>query len=98
MNKKRVEQRRKQLYDRIREILQSARSNIARSVNTTQVMANWLIGREIIEEQQKGVKRAGYGAKLLSTLSKQITDEFGRGYSINNLEHFRNPHQDVVGP
>lgn len=40
------------LYGRVREILESARSNIARTVNTTQVIANWLIGREIVEEEQ----------------------------------------------
>jgi hypothetical protein len=42
------------IYDRIRGILESARSNIARSVNSTQVVANWLIGREIVEEEQGG--------------------------------------------
>ena len=42
------------LHDRIREILESARASVARSVNTTQVVANWLIGREIVEEEQRG--------------------------------------------
>ena len=46
------------IYDRIREILESARAGVARTVNTTQVMANWLIGREIVEEEQKGKARA----------------------------------------
>ncbi len=40
------------LYDRVRKILDSARTTVARSVNTTQGAANWLIGREIIEEEQ----------------------------------------------
>ena len=39
------------IYERIREILESARTTVARSVNTTQVVANWLIGREIVEEE-----------------------------------------------
>lgn len=77
------------LYNRIREILESARAGVARSVNTAQVMANWLIGREIVEEEQRGSKRADYGKKLIATLSARITAEFGKGYSINNLEHFR---------
>jgi len=77
------------LYDRIREILESARAGVARSVNTAQVVANWLIGRELVEEEQKGSKRADYGKKLIATLSAQITAEFGKGYSVNNLEHFR---------
>ena len=49
------------LYGRIRSILESARASVARTVNTTQVVANWLIGREIVEDQQQGKKRAGYG-------------------------------------
>lgn len=42
------------LYRRIREILEAARTGVARSVNTAQVVANWLIGREIVEEEQQG--------------------------------------------
>ena len=53
------------LYSRVPEILESARSNVARTVNTTQVMANWLFGREIVEEERAGKKRAGYGKTLL---------------------------------
>ena len=77
------------MYERIRQILDSARSSAARSVNTTQVVANWLIGREIVEEVQRGGKRADYGARLIADLSTRMEKDFGRGYSINNLEHFR---------
>ncbi|NOT20142.1 MAG: DUF1016 domain-containing protein [Sideroxydans sp.] len=77
------------LYSRVREILESARSNVARTVNTTQVIANWLIGREIVEEEQRGTRRADYGAKLLTELSKQLGGDYGRGYSVDNLEAFR---------
>jgi predicted nuclease of restriction endonuclease-like (RecB) superfamily len=77
------------LYQRIREILESARAGVARTVNTTQVVSNWLIGREIVEEQQSGETRAGYGKHLLADLSKRLLSDFGRGYSITNLEHFR---------
>lgn len=77
------------VYSRVREILESARMNVARSVNTTQVVANWLIGREIFNEQQRGHERAGYGERLMATLSKLIIAEFGRGFSVSNLEHFR---------
>ena len=77
------------LYERIREILESARTNVARTVNTTQVVANWLIGREIVEEEQKGKQRADYGDRLLKGLSVRLTTDFGRGFSVNNLEHFR---------
>lgn len=77
------------LFDRIRDILESARSNVARTVNTTQVVANWLIGREIVEEEQRGKKRADYGRKALADLSARLGCEYGRGYSVDNLEAFR---------
>ena len=63
------------LYERIRQILESARTNMARTVNTTQVVANWLIGREIVEEEQKGQRRADYGEQILEDLSIRF-DEF----------------------
>jgi predicted nuclease of restriction endonuclease-like (RecB) superfamily len=78
-----------QLYNRIRQILESARAGVARTVNTTQVVANWLIGREIVEEEQRGKKRADYGRKLLADLSVRMLKDFGRGYSVDNLEAFR---------
>jgi len=77
------------LYERIRQILESARSSVARAVNTTQVVANWLIGREIVEEEQKGKRRAEYAEELLLDLSARLTAEYGRGYSVDNLEFFR---------
>ncbi len=77
------------LYKRVREILESARATVARSVNTTQVVSNWLIGREIIEDQQRGSKRAEYGQQALLDLSRLLKAEFGSGYSVDNLELFR---------
>lgn len=77
------------IYQRIREILESARAGVARTVNTTQVVANWLIGREIVEEEQRGKKRAGYGEHLVTELSGKLTADFGKGYSVTNMEHFR---------
>ncbi|MGJ7545635.1 PDDEXK nuclease domain-containing protein [Variovorax sp. LT1R16] len=76
-------------YGRVRDILEAARAGVVRTVNTTQVAANWLIGREIVEEEQRGQRRAGYGAKLLAELSARLNAEFGRGYSVDNLEAFR---------
>ena len=67
------------LYRRIRGILESARAGAARSVNTAQVVANWLIGREIVEEEQKGRAKADYGDKLLRGLASRLTTEFGGG-------------------
>jgi predicted nuclease of restriction endonuclease-like (RecB) superfamily len=77
------------LYERIRQILESARTNVARTVNTTQVVANWLIGREIVEEEQEGKKRAGYGEQLITELSEKLQKDFGVGYGTTNLKLFR---------
>lgn len=77
------------VFERIRQILDTARASVARSVNSTQVAANWLIGKEIVEEEQKGKPRAGYGKKLLQVLSKRLGAEYGRGFSVDNLELFR---------
>ena len=74
---------------RIREILKSARAGVARSVNTTQVTAYWLIGREIVEEEQEGKKRAGYGEALLQDLAQRLKADFGPGYSVHNLKFIR---------
>ena len=77
------------LYQRIRGILESARASVSRSVNTTQVVANWLIGREIVEEEQRGKARAGYGERLLQKLGEHLTADFGEGYSVHNLKFMR---------
>ena len=77
------------IYNRIRQILESARASVARSVNTTQVAAYWLIGREIVEEEQKGHKRAGYGEALLQNLAQRLKADFGAGYSVHNLKFIR---------
>ncbi len=78
------------VYGRVLEILQAARSGIARTVNTTQVVANWLVGREIVEEEQAGKKRAGYGQALLADLSGHLTQALGKGWSVRQLEYCRN--------
>ena len=58
-------------------------------VDTFQVMTNFEIGRRIVEHEQKGAKRAAYGAELLKELSARITEEFGRGFSAVNLSQMR---------
>ncbi len=77
------------IYHRIREILESARANVARTVNTTQVVSNWLVGREIVEEEQQGKRRAGYGEALLKTLVKQLQSDGFKGYSLQSLKYIR---------
>ena len=77
------------VYQRIREILESARAGVARTVNTTQVVANWLIGREIVQGEQAGERRAEYGKRLIAELSGKLTTNFGSGYSAQNLFYMK---------
>jgi len=77
------------LLDRIAEILVEARTKVVREINKAQVLAYWEIGREIVEFEQKGKARAEYGEKLLVRLSEDLTQKFGRGFSVDNLELMR---------
>lgn len=77
------------LYGRIRQIIDEARSNVARSVNTEMVRAYWLIGHEIVEVQQGGKGRAGYGEELIDGLSVRLRNEFGTGFTATNLKYMR---------
>ncbi len=85
------------LYRRIRQILESAQARVARTVNTTQVVANWLIGLEIVEEEQKGRRRAGYGERLLRDLAEAIQKEYGSGYGLTNLKLFKKFYLEYPG-
>lgn len=82
-------ERQTELLERIRHIWESARTQAARSVNTAHVCANWLIGKQIVEAEQRGEKRAGYGQALLKTLSAQLAAEYGSGFSVSALQYMR---------
>lgn len=73
----------------IKEILQSARLNVARQVNTELLTAYWNIGRIIVEHEQNSQERAEYGQQTLKELSKVLTKEFGKGFSRSNLQNMR---------
>jgi predicted nuclease of restriction endonuclease-like (RecB) superfamily len=77
------------LVTEVRSLIASARNAAASTVNTLQVLTNFEIGRRIVEHEQKGEKRAEYGAELLKALSERLTEEFGRGFSKANLEYMR---------
>jgi predicted nuclease of restriction endonuclease-like (RecB) superfamily len=77
------------LYGRVRQILESARTSAARSVNTAQVVGNWMVGREIVEEEQQGQERAGYAEGLVAVLSERLRGDYGAGYSAQNLWYMR---------
>lgn len=73
------------LINRLAEIIHSARATAIRQINKTQVLAYYEIGREIVEFEQKGKKKAAYGEELIIRLSNDMTEKFGRGFSKSNL-------------
>ena len=72
-----------------KKILESARNQIVKSINQSMVYAYYELGRLIVEEEQRGLSRAKYSKQTIKRLSDQLTSEFGRGYSIRNLEQMR---------
>ncbi len=77
------------LYQSVKNILQSARDNAYRQVNFIMVEAYWNIGKQIVEEEQNGKDRAEYGSYLIKELSSRLTDEFGKGFSQRNIRNMR---------
>jgi predicted nuclease of restriction endonuclease-like (RecB) superfamily len=80
-------------YDALRhsvvELLVSARSASARAVNAVMTRTYWLVGRHIVEHEQHGGERAGYGDALVAQLATDLTEQFGRGFSPRNLAQMR---------
>ena len=77
------------LYERVREILEAGKRNVARSVNFEMVKAYWLIRQAIVEHEQHGRERAGYGRKLIESLSQRLKSEKLKGFGVRNLAWMR---------
>lgn len=77
------------LFTKITELLLLAKKSVAQSVNKTIVFTYFEIGRMIVEEEQNGKERATYGKQVLKELSKRLTSEFGKGFSVENLDRMR---------
>ena len=71
-------------------LIEQGRKTTVRYVNTVLVATYWLMGRRIVEYEQKGKERAEYGKELLERLSEDLKQRFGRGFSPDNLEAMRN--------
>ena len=71
------------------ELVKYARESAMKQVNVIQTMTYYCIGKWIVEEQQKGEKRAKYGKQILKQLSETLNAEFGRGFSVDTLENMR---------
>ncbi len=81
------------LFVQVRQIVLLARKRSYSAVNAAMVQAYWHIGRHIVEFEQAGQARAGYGQRVLPELSKRLTQEFGAGFSQVNLKYFRQFYQ-----
>ena len=79
----------KVIFQQVVELLQNARQQVLRTVNSTMTITYFEIGRIIVEEEQNGKDRAEYGKQLLKGLSQQLSKEFGKGFSVENLERMR---------
>ena len=79
----------KEFFKQVVVLLQNARQQVLRTVNATMTFTYFEIGRMIVEEEQNGKERAEYGKQVLKGLSEQLTSEFGKGYSVRNLEFIR---------
>ncbi|HBN8432881.1 TPA: DUF1016 family protein [Pseudomonas aeruginosa] len=77
------------IHSGIVEVLDAARHAAARSVNALMTASYWEIGRRIVEAEQRGKRRAGYGEQLIERLSADLTAQFGRGFSRPNLQQMR---------
>lgn len=71
-------------------IINSARDFAYQSINIALVERNWLIGYRIAEEELKGENRANYGTEIIKKLSKELKEEYGKGFDSRNLYYFLN--------
>lgn len=79
----------KSMIEQIETLLVNARRKVAAEVNTTLLSTYWQIGRLIVENEQQHNNRAEYGRQTLKTLSKILTQKFGKGFSVSNLQSMR---------
>ncbi len=70
-------------------MLEAARQQVVQVVNHTMVLTYFEIGRMIVEDEQQGQERAAYGKQVLKELSQKLTQQFGKGFSVENLDRMR---------
>jgi len=78
-----------EIVSEIREILNQTRNTITQTINYEMLMAYWNIGRIIVKNEQIGLSKASYGKQLLKTISKDLTNQLGKGFSVSNLQYMR---------
>ena len=78
-----------QFYQDIHAVLDDAKSRTYEAANNIMTYAYWNVGRRIIEQEQKGARKAKYGAYLIKRLSQELSDEYGTGFSVANIRNCR---------
>ncbi|KAA5539657.1 PDDEXK nuclease domain-containing protein [Adhaeribacter rhizoryzae] len=73
----------------IKQIIASARAKSYRAINRFLLESYWQIGKLIVEDEQQGASRAAYGEKVLKNLAQALTQEFGKGFDVRNLNNMR---------
>jgi hypothetical protein len=73
------------LLSRVLEIVEAARGHAARSVNSAMVHAYWMIGREVVEVEQGGERRAGYGDEVIQRLAEGLVSRLGKGFGEHSF-------------
>lgn len=79
----------KSFFENVSNVLDKARKNAKTAVNLSMVYAYYEIGKIIVEEEQRGKKRAAYGTQLVNELSAYLTRTYGKGFSVGNLKNIR---------
>lgn len=70
-------------------LIQASRQQAVRQTNSLMVFTYYHLGKIILEQEQGGNKKAAYGEEIIKQLSKELTTQFGRGFSEDNLENMR---------
>ena len=77
------------LYQAVRNVIKEAHGVVSRVANWAMVEANWRVGFLIVEDEQKGKRKAEYGKAVLRDLARRLTAEYGSGYDESNLRYMR---------
>lgn len=77
------------LFENVKTVIAQTQRSIVSNVNQAMLLAYFQIGKMIVEDEQRGNQRADYAKETILQLSKELNKEFGRGYSVDNLERFR---------
>ncbi|MDB5153858.1 MAG: hypothetical protein JWR54_2609 [Mucilaginibacter sp.] len=78
-----------QLFENIKAVIAETQRYVVRNINQAMVLAYFQIGKMIVEDEQRGKRRADYAKETILRLSAELNKEFGKGYSVSNLEYMR---------